>query len=68
MSKILVLEDDISINAMIGVNLQKAGFEVLQAQTGGSTSIVSMQEDIDVAILRKEGWGEGVLLPGISGG
>ena len=61
MTKILVLEDDMSINTLIALNLRRAGYEVLQASTGEEAlRIVSVEDKIDIAILD-------VMLSGING-
>lgn len=61
MTKILVLEDDMSINTLIALNLRRAGYEVFQASTGEEAlRIVSIEDKIEIAILD-------VMLSGLSG-
>ncbi len=61
MGKILVLEDDASIRKLVKVNLERADFEVLEAERG-ETALVLLKDnpDIDIALLD-------VMLPTMSG-
>ena len=61
MRKILVLEDNESIRGFVVINLQRAGYEVLEAETGEQAlEIVEATPDISVALLD-------LMLPGIDG-
>lgn len=61
MSKILVLEDDLSIRKLIVLNLTRAGFEVSEADCGErAIAIFEGLADIEIALLD-------VMLPGIDG-
>lgn len=61
MSKILVLEDDLSIRKLISLNLTRAEFEVLEAATGeDALELFGRYGDIEIAVLD-------VMLPGIDG-
>lgn len=61
MSKVLVLEDEEDIRAFIKINLKRAGYEVIEAETG-EEALEKAEEfpDLDIAVLD-------VMLPGISG-
>ena len=61
MSKLLVLEDDLSIRKMIAVNLTRANYEVVEAETGEvALELFKKDPSIEIAILD-------VMLPGIDG-
>ena len=59
--KILVLEDESSIRSFIVINLTRAGYEVVEAETGEQAlEILKANPDVSVALLD-------VMLPGIDG-
>ena len=59
--KVLVLEDESSIRSFIVINLTRAGYEVIEAETGEQAlDILRRHTDIRVALLD-------VMLPGIDG-
>ena len=59
--KVLVLEDESSIRSFIVINLTRAGYEVIEAETGEQAlEILKVHADIRVALLD-------VMLPGIDG-
>lgn len=58
--KILVVEDDKAINDLVAMNLQLAGYEVLQAYEGSALKELLQHERIGLVLLD-------VMLPGISG-
>ncbi|MRN56870.1 response regulator transcription factor [Paenibacillus monticola] len=59
--KVLLLEDEKPIRDFIRVNLKRAGFDVVEAETGEyALSVALEQRDFDIAILD-------LMLPGISG-
>ncbi|RKD21555.1 DNA-binding response regulator, OmpR family, contains REC and winged-helix (wHTH) domain [Caminicella sporogenes DSM 14501] len=60
MKKVLVLEDKAEIRQFIVINLKRAGFNVLEAETGEEALEILKNEDIDIAVLD-------VMLPGIDG-
>ncbi len=61
MKKILVCEDEAAIRELVVLNLQKAGFEVCEAETGeDAVELFEKQGDFDVALLD-------LMLPGIDG-
>ncbi|SHH83580.1 DNA-binding response regulator, OmpR family, contains REC and winged-helix (wHTH) domain [Clostridium collagenovorans DSM 3089] len=60
MNKILVVEDEINIRALISVNLSIAGFEVLEAESGEMAIDICNKNSIDLIVLD-------VMLPGIDG-
>ena len=61
MKKILVCEDEAAIREFVVLNLQKAGFEVCEAETGeDAVELFEKQGDFDVALLN-------LMLPGIDG-
>ena len=61
MKKILVCEDEAAIREFVVLNLQKAGFEVCEAETGeDAVELFEKQGDFDVALLD-------LMLPGIDG-
>ena len=61
MKKVLVLEDEASIRGFIVINLRRAGYEVVEAETG-EEALEKLQEhrDVHVALLD-------IMLPGIDG-
>ena len=61
MKKVLVLEDESSIRSFIVINLRRAGYEVVEAETGEEAlEKLEQHRDIRVALLD-------VMLPGIDG-
>ena len=61
MKKVLVLEDESSIRSFIVINLQRAGYEVVEAETGEQAlDTLKANPDVSVALLD-------VMLPGIDG-
>ena len=61
MKKVLVLEDESSIRSFIVINLRRAGYEVVEAESGEEAlTKLKAQKDIRVALLD-------VMLPGIDG-
>ena len=52
MKKILVLEDETSIRSFVVINLKRAGYDVLEADTGAKAlEIIAENPDIKVAVL-----------------
>ena len=52
MKKVLVLEDEINIRSFVVINLQRAGYTVVEAGTGKEAlEQLQKQPDIQVAIL-----------------
>ena len=61
MKKVLILEDEVNIRSFVVINLQRAGYDVVEAGTGeDALEILEAQSDIEVAILD-------IMLPGIDG-
>ncbi|EJR24341.1 response regulator transcription factor [Bacillus cereus] len=60
MSKILVLEDELTIRSFIVLNLKRAGFYVIEATTGEEALQILCEQTVDIALLD-------VMLPGIDG-
>ncbi len=61
MKKVLVLEDESSIRSFVVINLKRAGYEVVEAETGEEAlEKIDAHRDISVAILD-------IMLPGIDG-
>ena len=61
MKKVLILEDEVNIRSFVVINLQRAGYHVVEAGTGeDALDILAAQNDIEVAILD-------IMLPGIDG-
>ena len=61
MKKVLVLEDESSIRSFIVINLRRAGYEVVEAESGeGALEKLSLHSDVRVALLD-------IMLPGIDG-
>ena len=59
--KVLVLEDEASIRGFIVINLTRAGYEVIEAETGEQAlDLLQKNSDIRVALLD-------IMLPGIDG-
>ncbi len=57
---VLLVEDEESIRKFIKINLERSGFQVLEAGTGEEGLEIARQEDIDVVVLD-------IMLPGIDG-
>lgn len=61
MKKILVLEDEKSIRDFVVLNLSRAGYDIIEAETGEQAlELFDKNTDIDIALLD-------VMLPGIDG-
>ena len=61
MKKVLIMEDEVNIRSFVVINLQRAGYHVVEAGTGeDALDILEAQNDIEVAILD-------IMLPGIDG-
>lgn len=59
--KVLVLEDESSIRSFIVINLNRAGYEVIEAETG-EEALERLRENIDVRVALLD-----IMLPGIDG-
>ncbi len=59
-TKVLIVEDEDSIRKFIKINLERAGFEVLEAGTGELGVEIARREEIDIVVLD-------IMLPGIDG-
>lgn len=59
-SKILIVEDEDSIRKFVKINLERANFHVIEAETGEKAIEIARKEDIDILVLD-------VMLPGIDG-
>ena len=52
MKKVLVLEDEASIRGFIVINLRRAGYDVIEAESGeGALELLRENPDIRVALL-----------------
>ncbi|MCQ6294625.1 response regulator, partial [Bacillus cereus] len=60
MSKILVLEDELTIRSFIVLYLKRGGFYVIEATTGEEALQILSEQTVDIALLD-------VMLPGIDG-
>ena len=61
MKKVLVLEDESSIRSFIVINLRRAGYQVVEAESGEQAlELLSQHSDVRVALLD-------IMLPGIDG-
>lgn len=61
MKKVLILEDEENIRSFIVINLQRAGYETLEAGTGNDAlELLKENPDVDVAVLD-------IMLPDIDG-
>ena len=61
MKKVLVLEDESSIRSLIVINLRRAGYEVVEAESGEEAlEKLKLHSDVRVALLD-------IMLPGIDG-
>ena len=61
MKKVLVLEDEASIRGFIVINLHRAGYEVIESETG-EEALEKLQENPDVRVALLD-----IMLPGIDG-
>ena len=61
MKKVLVLEDEASIRSFIVINLQRAGYEVVEAECG-EEALQKLQENPDTKLCLLD-----IMLPGIDG-
>ena len=61
MKKVLVLEDEASIRGFIVINLRRAGYEVIEAESG-EEALEKLQEHRDVRVALLD-----IMLPGIDG-
>lgn len=61
MKKVLVLEDESSIRGFIVINLQRAGYEVIEAETG-EEALEKLQENPNTRVCLLD-----IMLPGIDG-
>lgn len=61
MKKVLVLEDESSIRGFIVINLQRAGYEVIEAETG-EEALEKLRENPDTRVCLLD-----IMLPGIDG-
>ena len=59
--KVLVLEDESSIRSFIVINLRRAGYEVVEAETG-EEALAKLKENSDVRVTLLD-----IMLPGIDG-
>ena len=59
-NKILIVEDEDSIRKFVKINLERAGFDVIEADTGEKGVELARKEDIDIVVLD-------IMLPGIDG-
>jgi DNA-binding response OmpR family regulator len=57
---VLIVEDEESIRKFVKINLERAGFRVLEAESGEEGIKISRQENIDIVLLD-------LMLPGIDG-
>ncbi len=61
MKKVLILEDEVNIRSFVVINLERAGYDVVEAGTGQEAlDKLQMQPDIELAILD-------IMLPDIDG-
>ena len=61
MKKVLILEDEENIRSFVVINLQRAGYETLEAATGNEAlELLNENPDVDVAVLD-------IMLPDIDG-
>ena len=61
MRKVLVLEDESSIRSFIVINLERAGYEVIEAETG-EEALEKLQNSSDIRVALLD-----IMLPGIDG-
>lgn len=61
MKKVLIMEDEVNIRSFVVINLQRAGYEVVEAGTGDEAlERIQQNPDVGVAILD-------IMVPGIDG-
>lgn len=60
MSKILVVEDELSIRSFVSLSLRRKGFHVSEAETGEEALLLFQREAFDIVLLD-------LMLPGIDG-
>ena len=61
MKKVLVLEDEASIRGFIVINLRRAGYEVIEAESG-EEALERLKENHDTKVALLD-----IMLPGIDG-
>ena len=61
MKKVLVLEDESSIRSFIVINLRRAGYDVIEAETG-EEALEKLKENPDTKVALLD-----IMLPGIDG-
>ena len=61
MKKVLVLEDEASIRSFIVINLRRAGYDVIEAETG-EEALERLKENPDTKVALLD-----IMLPGIDG-
>ena len=61
MKKVMVMEDESSIRSFIVINLRRAGYEVIEAETG-EEALEKLQQNHDVRVALLD-----IMLPGIDG-
>ena len=61
MKKVMVLEDESSIRSFIVINLRRAGYEVIEAETG-EEALEKLQQNHDIRVALLD-----IMLPGIDG-
>ena len=49
MKKVLILEDEVNIRSFVVINLQRAGFEVIEAGTGAE-ALQKIRENPDIGV------------------
>ncbi|MDR7870766.1 MAG: response regulator transcription factor [Tissierellaceae bacterium] len=59
-TKVLIVEDEDSIRKFVKINLERADFQVIEAETGEKGVEIARKEDIDIVVLD-------IMLPGIDG-
>ena len=59
--KVLVLEDESSIRSFIVINLTRAGYEVIEAETG-EEALEKLKDNSDIRVALLD-----IMLPGIDG-
>lgn len=61
MKKVLVLEDELSIRSFVVINLKRAGYDVIEAETG-EQALERLEENPDIKVALLD-----IMLPGIDG-
>lgn len=61
MKKVLVLEDESSIRSFIVINLRRAGYDVIEAESG-EEALEKLQQNPDIRVALLD-----IMLPGIDG-